>query len=152
MSWKNGEYADPIVPEGDAVFTILSLKIKETAGGTPFASIMARIDEFDGDYDPEDTSVLEPLGQSAFGSIWFPKEEDELKKALGKQRRVRGFLQVMENSGANLEEFDSPVEVLKNNLAECIGKTFRATIEHRIDENGVYPTKAEINMFRVRRA
>ena len=152
MSWKNGEYADPIVPEGNATFQVLSLKSKETAGGTPYVSIMARISDFDGDFDETDPAVLSPLGQSVFGSIWLPKEEDDLNKALGKQRRVRAFMQVMEYAGADIKDADSPVEVLLGNLQACSGKEFKASVSHRIDPNGVYPPKAEINMFQVRRA
>lgn len=152
MSWKNGVFADPIVPEGDVILTVLRLEAKETAGGTPFVSIMARIDEFMGDYDADDEAVLAPEGQTVFGSIWLPKEEDDLKKANGKQRRVRAFMEVMEHAGADIKDFDSPVEVLLGNLGVCAGQKFKTLIEHRVDDSGTYPTKAEISMFRVKRA
>lgn len=152
-NWNTGEYADPILPEGKAIFTILSAKEKETSGGTPFVSIMARVDEFMGDYDVEDNTILAPIGQTAFGSIWLPKAEDSHEKAVGKSRRVRSFVEVLMASGADIETdvYDNPVDVLTGNLGAILNKQFQASIQQRVDPTGEYPTKAEINFFQVRR-
>jgi len=153
-NWNTGAYADPILPEGNAIFTILSAKAKETSGGTPFVSFMARIDDFMGDYDETDEAVLVPTGQTAFGSMWLPKDSDEPQKALGKARRARAFVEVMINSGADVETdlYDNPVDVLTGNLATFVGKTFKSQIQHSVDKTGEYPTKAEISFFQVKRA
>jgi len=152
--WNTGAYADPILPEGNAVLTILSAKEKSTSGGTPFVSVMARVDEFTGEYDEEDESILVPNGQTAYGSIWLPKDEDDRKKALGKARRARAFVEAMIGSGADIktEEYSDPVTVLLGNLPELIGKSFKSQIQHSVDPSGEYPTKAEISFFRVKRA
>lgn len=150
-SWKTGEYADPILPEGNAIFSILSAKLDETQGGTPFVRIMARVDEFLSEYEEGDT-VLPPLGQSAWGQIYLPKKADSREKVLGKQRRTRGFMQVMEYAGVSIADTDvSPVEVLIDNINQLPGKRFRGQISHSVATEQ-YPSKAEINFFQVRRA
>jgi hypothetical protein len=153
MDWKTGDYADPILPVGKATFKVLSAKAKETSGGTPFVSIMARVDEFLDDFNADDPSVLVPTGQTAFGTIWLPKPSDDMKKALGKQRRVRAFLEAIEADGAELEadDGDSPVDVLTGNLAKLIGKKFKSEIAHT-EGTEDYPEKAEVSFFQVRRA
>lgn len=151
MSWRDGEYADPIVPEGTAIVEIMWMKPKTTSGGTPFISVMARIEEFLSDWSEGD-SVLDPAGQSVFGSIWLPKEEDEHKKALGKQRRVRALLDVLIAGGADIDtDYVSPVAVLEANLQACVGQRVKLDIAHT-EENEDYPPKAELNFFRVKRA
>ena len=153
-NWNTGKYADPILPEGDAIFTIITAKPATTAGGTPSVSIMAKIDEFLTDYDVDDESILAPLGQFAFGDIWLPKPEDDPKKATGKARRARSFVEIMMAAGADVDTdaYDNPVDVINNNMATFVGKSFKAQIEQRVDESGTYPTRAGINFFRARRA
>jgi len=154
MSWKTGKYADPILPEGDAIMTIMKLTMEETGGGTPYGMVTANIDEFLGEYDEDDETLLVPDGQTIWGKVWLPKDADEKKKALGKEQRCRAFLEVLQHAGAELEadEDDAPSEVLAKNLAEYKGKSFKASISHSVDETGEYPTRAEINFFRVKRA
>ena len=151
MSWRTGEYADPIVPEGSAIVKIMWMKPKETTGGTPYISVMARIEEFLGEWSEGDAG-LDPAGQSVFGSIWLPKEEDEHKKAMGKQQRIRAFMDAIIAGGGDIDtDYDSPVEVLEANLQACVGQQIKLAISHSkgTDE---YPTKAELNFFQVRRA
>lgn len=152
--WKK-KFADPILPEGDATFEINSIKFDETQGGTPFARITARISSFEDDYDPYDPSVLEPIGQTAWGTIWLPKEADDPKKAHNKQVRVRQFLELMEYAGADLTipgGDPTPVDIFMVSSDAFAGKSFKSQIVHEVDENGVYPTKAAINTMRMRRA
>jgi hypothetical protein len=156
MSWKTGKYADPIVPEGRAVFTIKKVGMEETGGGTPYGQIMAFIDEFEGEYDLDDNSILAPEGQAVWGKVWFPKPEDSEDKALGKERRIRSFLEVIEYAmkpdNLDYDEDDAPSDIFVKNLDAMVGKSFRAEISHSVDDSGEYPTRAEINFFRVRRA
>ena len=153
-NWKTGEYADPILPVGRATFEIVVVKMKETSGGTPFAQVTANISEFEGDYDSDDLSLLDPEGQTAWGTIWLPKPEDDPKKRLGKLRRLRKFLESCDPTGADLivdSDDDGPVEVLVNSLEGLRGKFFKANIQHS-EATEDYPSKAEINMMNVRRA
>ena len=154
MSWKTGKYADPILPEGDAVMTIMKLTMEEASGGTPYGMVTARIDAYLGTYDVDDETILDPDGQTIWGKVWLPKSEDSNKKVLGKEQRCRAFLEVLQHAGAVLEagEDDAPSDVLAKNLAEYKGKSFKASISHSVDESGEYPTRAEINFFRVKRA
>lgn len=152
--WKKN-YADPILPKGAVTVTVQSIKFDETTGGTPLANITARIDQFDDEYNQDDPAVLAPVGQNVWGTIWLPKEADLAAKAHGKEVRIRKFLEIMENAGATLvvddPQNDKPSIILAKSAFDFVGKSFVSTVEHSVDENGVYPTKAELNMMRVSR-
>lgn len=155
-SWKTGEYADPILPIGKAVFKLMSLKEAETNGNppTPYVNVMARVEDFLQDYDEEDPTVLSPKGQSVFGQIWLPKEGEPAKKTAGKQQRVRALVEALIANGADpvIEEDDNPVAILLRNLNAFKGFSVKAGIGHDGEEGGEYPVKATINFFDVRKA
>lgn len=153
MGWK--DFVEPVIPEGNAVFTVYTVKHEATDGGTEYFQIAASVDEHTGTWNPDDPKLMDPIGQTAFGRLWIPKEDDPSKKKYGKLTRITNFLKVMKAAGAVIPDELDPVEAADAALDEFAGKSFAGAVAHSdmmdMDTNTITGVRAEISPFRFRR-